>query len=161
MSYGKGTPLTRADQIDDPEMVKAAVDSLLMGRDEAPRDTRAHGWSTQHEREGADAMKMWYEELAEIDEVISENVERNPTVLPTGSLLEKIDGVVEKLSSCYALAVPNYHKRALHLHYNEMAEVAGDLRAGKINAAEAGARFTTVMADVNEIVDFSNLFVGD
>jgi len=106
-------------------------------------------------------MKMWYEELSDIDGVISENVEVNPTILPTGSLLEKIDGVVEKLSSCYALAVPVFQKRALHLHYDEMAEMAGDLRAGKINAAEVGARFTTVMRDVNEIVNFSNLFVGD
>jgi len=81
-------------------------------------------------------MKMWYEELQDIDAVISENVEVNPTALPTGDLLERIDTAVEALNSCYALAVPVWQKRMLHLHYNELAEVAGDLRAGKINAAE-------------------------
>jgi hypothetical protein len=103
-------------------------------------------------------MKMWYEELADIDALISENVEVNPSVLPTGSLLSQIDEVVERLSTCYALAVPVYQKRALHIHYDALAEVAGSLRGGKINAAEAQARFSNIMAEVNEIVDFSNLF---
>jgi hypothetical protein len=103
---------------------------------------------------------MWYEELAEIDKAISEDVGANPSVLPTGALLERLDAVADKLSSCYAIAVPVYQKRALHIHYDEVSEVAGDLRAGKINAAEAEARFEAVMRDVNEIVDFSNLFNG-
>jgi hypothetical protein len=161
MPRGTGEPLARASQIVDDDAIQAAVASLLRGGDEVARDTRARGWNNHHYGEGADAMKMWYEELSDIDEVISENVEVNPTKLPTGSLLEKLDSAVERLSSCYTLAVPNFQKRALHLHYDELSEVAGDLRAGKINAAEAGARFAQVMADVNEIVDFSNLFVGD
>ena len=103
-------------------------------------------------------MKMWYEDLQDIDAVISENVEVNPTALPTGDLLTRIDAAVEALNSCYALAVPVWHKRMLHIHYNELAEVAGDLRAGKINAAEGEARFATTMAEVSEIVDISNLF---
>ena len=153
-----GTPLRRAAQIVDSEAVEAAVDMLLRGGDEVSRDTRAHGWNTQHYGEGDDAMKMWYEELSDIDQLISENVEVNPSVLPTGNLVSQIDEVVERLSTCYALAVPVYQKRALHIHYDELAEVAGDLRSGKINAAEAQARFDNIMADVNEIVDFSNLF---
>lgn len=152
-------PLTRASQITSDEAVSQAVDALLHGPDEpSDRSTVARGWDKLHYREGEDAMKMWYEELRDIDKVIAENVEVDPTVLPTGGLLERIEGVVDRLESCYALAVPVYQKRMLHIHYEELSEVAGDLRAGKINAGEAQARFSSVMADVNEIVDFSNLF---
>jgi hypothetical protein len=155
----EGKPLQRADQISSEEVVAGAVNALLYGPDEpSHRDTTAKGWSTQHYREGDDAMKMWYEELTDIDAAISEEVAVNPTTLPTGGLLERISSTVDKLESCYTLAIPVYQKRLLHLHYDELAEVAGDLRAGKINAGEAQARFATVMADVNEIVDFSNLF---
>lgn len=160
MPRDAGTALRRTDQINDTEAVRSAVSALLYGGDEVARDTRAHGWNTRHQGEGADAMQMWYEELAEIDKAISEDVGANPTALPTGGLLEKMDAAVDKLSSCYTIAVPVFQRRALHIHYDELSEVAGDLRAGKINAAEASARFAAVMKDVNEIVDFSNLFNG-
>lgn len=156
-----GKPLQRASQITREDSVAMAVDALLHGGDEDPeRSTEAQGFNTLHYGEGDDAMKMWYEELQDIDKVISENVEVNPTQLPTGDLLERIDAAVEALNSCYTLAVPVWHKRMLHIHYNELAEVSGDLRAGKINSAEGEARFATTMAEVSEIVDLSNLFGG-
>lgn len=158
---GRKRPLVRSAQIEDKEAVAAALDMLLHGGDEpANRDTKAHGWTNLHYDEGRDAMKMWYEELQDIDKIISEAEEVNPTVLPTGGLVEKLDTAVEKLSSWYAAAVPVYHKRLLHIHYDELAEVAGDLRGGKINAAEAQARFDDIMADVSEIVDFSKFMGG-
>lgn len=154
-----GKPLQRAAQVTDDSAVALAVDALLHGPDEDPnRDTTAQGWNTLHYGEGDDAMKMWYEELEDIDKAISENVEVDPTQLPTSELSGRLDAAIEALSTCYTLPVPVWHKRMLHIHYNELAEVAGDLRAGKINAAEGEARFASVMADVNEIVDFSNLF---
>lgn len=153
-------PLVRASQITDAEAVKLALNRLLYGDDEEPRDTKAHGWNKLHYDEGRDNMKMWYEELQDIDKVISEAEEVNPTVLPTGGLVEKLDSAAEKLSTWYAAAVPVYHKRLLHIRYDELAELAGDLRSGKINSAEAQARFDDVMADVSEIVDFSKFMEG-
>jgi hypothetical protein len=155
-----GTPLTRASQIIDPEAVQKALDALLHGGDEpADRDTRAKGWN-----EGVynmEAKKMWYEELSDIDAVISENVEVPLTTLPTGNLVNQIEEAVERLSTWYAAAVPVFQKRMLHIHYDELAEVAGDLRGGKINAAEAQARFHTIMADVAEIEGFSKFFMTE
>jgi hypothetical protein len=155
-----GKPLTRAAQITNETAVAQAVDALIYGRDEPRRDTTAKGWNTSHYGEGVDAMKMWYEELQDIDMVISEAEEVNPTILPTGSLVERIEAAAEKMSTWYAAAVPVYQKRLLHIRFDELAEVAGDLRGGKINAAEAEARFDSIMAEVEEIVDFSR-FMGD
>ena len=153
-------PLVRAAQISDPEARASALDMLLYADDEPKRDTRARGWNKLHYREGKDSMKMWYEELTDIDQMISENVLVDPTPLPTGGLVEKIDATAEKLSTWYAAAVPFYHKRLLHIHYDELAEIAGDLRGGKVNAAEAQSRFDNIMADVSEIVDFSKFMGG-
>lgn len=153
-------PLVRTSQITDSEATASALDALLHGGDEPKRDTRARGWNKLHYREGKDSMKMWYEELNDIDQMISENVEVDPTALPTGSLVEKIDAAAEKLSTWYAAAVPFYHKRLLHIHMDELTEIAGDLRGGKINAAEASSRFDNIMADVAEIADFSR-FMGN
>lgn len=153
-------PLIRTAQITDPEATAAALNALLYGGDEPRRDTKAQGWSKLHYGEGKDSQKMWYEELTTIDKAISENVEVDPTALPTGGLVEKLDAATEKLSTWYAAAVPFYHKRLLHIHYDELAEISGDLRGGKINAAEAQSRFDNIMADVSEIVDFSKFMGG-
>jgi hypothetical protein len=154
-----GTPLTRPDQIVDAEAVALAVDALLYGTDEPRRDTTAQGWSKLHYDEGRDAMKMWYEELADYDKMISENVEVPLTPLPTAGLLAKVEESADRLSTWYAAAVPVFQKRMLHIHYDELAEIAGDLRGGKINAAEADARYQAIMADVAEIEGFSK-FMG-
>jgi hypothetical protein len=155
-----GTPLTRASQIIDPEAVSRALDALLHGGDEpADRDTRAKGWD-----EGVNDMeqkKMWYEELSDIDAAISESVEVRLTALPTGELVDQIEECAQRLSTWYAAAVPVFQKRMLHIHYDELAEVAGDLRGGKINAAEAKARYQTIMADVAEIEGFSKFFMTE
>lgn len=156
-----GRTLTRAAQITSDEAVRRAVEYLLYPGDEPRRDTTAQGWNKLHYGEGRDAMKMWYEDVEDIDQLISENVEVNPSKLPTGSLLEKLDAATEALSTWYAAAVPVFHKRLLHIRYDELAEVSGDLRSGKINAAEAQARFDDIMADVQEIADFSNYDLGD
>ena len=154
--------LTRSSQITSEEAVRQAVDFLLYSGEEPRRDTTAQGWNKLHFGEGRDSRKMWYEDIEDIDQLISENVEVNPTKnLPTGSLIEKLDAATEAVSTWYAAPVPVYHKRLLHIRYDELAEVAGDLRGGKINAGEAQARYDDIMADVAEIVDFSNFFKGD
>lgn len=153
--------LTRPEQITAEDAVARAVDFLLHSGMEPRRDTTAKGWNRLHYNEGSESMTMWYEDIEEIDKLISENVEVNPTVnLPTGSLVEKIEAAAEKLSTWYAAPVPVYHKRLLHIRFDELAELAGDLRSGKINAGEAQVRYNDVMADVAEIVDFSK-FMGD
>jgi len=154
-----GKPLTRSSQIIDSGAVARALDALLHGGDEpADRDTRAKGWD-----EGVDNMeqkKMWYEELADIDRMISEAEEVPLTALPTGSLVTQVEESAQRLSTWYAAAVPVFQKRMLHIHYDELSEVAGDLRSGKINAAEAQARYQTIMADVSEIEGFSKFMEG-
>lgn len=154
-----GKPLTRSSQIIDSGAVARALDALLHGGDEpADRDTRAKGWD-----EGVDNMeqkKMWYEELADIDRMISEAEEVPLTALPTGSLVTQVEESAQRLSTWYAAAVPVFQKRMLHIHYDELSEVAGDLRSGKINAAEAQARYHTIMADVSEIEGFSKFMEG-
>ena len=155
-----GSPLTHGSQIGSSSAIARALDALLHGRDELPRDTKAQGWNKYHYGEGEDAMKMWFEELSDIDAVISENVEVPMTPLPTSSLVETIRAAVENLSTWYAAPVPVYQKRALHIHYDELAEVEGDLRTGKINPAEAAARYDAIMADLSQIEAFSNFMVG-
>lgn len=97
----------------------------------------------------------WYEDLQEIDEQISEELGLTPTILPTGSLVEKIAEAAEQLGSWYAVSLPPYQKRLMHTAYDEMVGVGTDLKTGKINVAEAQSKFDTIMAEVNEIVDFS------
>jgi hypothetical protein len=160
-----GKPLSRAAQIVDSGAVDAALDALLHGGDEPKdRDTTARGWNKRHYGEGEDAMKMWYEELSDIDEVITESLseaeEVKLTVLPTGSLVNQIEESAQRASTWYAAAIPVYHKRLVHIHYDELSEVAGDLRSGKINAAEAKARYDTIMADLGEIEGFSKFMMG-
>lgn len=153
-------PLDKPTDIARASAVSRALDALLYsGEEDEKRDTRAYGWNKQHYEEGRDAMKMWYEELSEIDAVISENVEVPLSPLPTQNLLERISSAVESVSTWYAAPVPVYQKRLLHIHYDELAEVEGDLRSGKINAAEAEARFNTIMADLSEIENFSKFFL--
>jgi len=160
-----GKPLIRAAQIVDSGAVASALDALLHGGDEPKdRDTTAQGWNKRHYGEGADAMKMWFEELSDIDEVITESLaeaeEVKLTVLPTGSLVSQVEESAQRASTWYAAAIPVYHKRLVHIHYDELAEVAGDLRTGKINAAEAKARYDTIMADLGEIEGFSKFMEG-
>jgi hypothetical protein len=152
-------PLTNPSQITRSSAVARALDSLLHGRDELPRDTTAQGWDKRHYEEGRDAMKMWYEDIVDIDAVISENVEVPMSPLPTPNLLERLEAAVNAVNTWYAAPVPVYQKRMLHIHYDELAEVEGDLRAGKINAAEAEARFNAIMADLSEIENFSKFFL--
>lgn len=149
-------PLRNASEITRSSVVSSAVDALLHGDDETPRDTKARGW----DQEGVNAMRNWFEELEDIDQVISENVEVPMSNLPTGSLVERLEQAVENVSSWYAAAIPVFQKRLVHIHYNELAEIEGDLRGGKINPAEAEARFGVVMADLSEIESFSK-FMGD
>lgn len=153
-----GKPMTRSSQITDALARASALSALIDGRDEN-RDTRAKGWN-----EGVNDMeqkKMWYEELVDIDRAISEAEELPLTPLPTGNLVDQVEESAQRLSSWYAAPVPVYQKRRLHIHFNELAEVAGDLRGGKINAAEAGARYEAIMAEVAEIEGFSKFFIGD
>ena len=155
-----GRPLTRASQIIDSGAVAKALDALLHGGDEDPdRDTKAKGWD-----EGVndtEARKMWFEELSELDQIISEAEELPLTPLPTGELVSQIEESAMRVGTWYAAPVPVYQKRRLHIHYDELAEVAGDLRGGKINAAEAGARYEAIMAEVAEIEGFSKFFMGE
>lgn len=152
-------PLTKPTDIVRSSAVSKALQALLYGGDEEWRDTTARGWNKQHYEEGRDAMKMWYEELSEIDAVISENVEVPLSPLPTQNLLERISSAVEAVNTWYAAPVPVYQRRMLHIHYNELAEVEGDLRSGKINAAEAEARFNIIMTELAEIENFSKFFL--
>jgi len=154
-----GRPLSNPSQITRSEAVARALDALLYGDDEPERDTTAQGWNRLHYEEGRDAMKMWYEDLQDIDAVISENVEVPLSQLPTSNLVEKISSAVEAVSTWYAAPVPVFQKRLLHIHFNELAEVEGDLRSGKINAAEAEARFNVIMSDLSEIENFSKFFL--
>jgi len=151
--------LQRASQIVRGSAVQKALDALMYGEDEPRRDTKAKGWKTGRYGEGEEVMTMWYEELADIDKLISENVEVPITALPTGDLVERIGAAVESVSTWYAAPVPVFQKRMLHIHYQELAEIEGDLRGGKINVAEAEARFDTIMADLAQIESFSN-FMG-
>jgi hypothetical protein len=149
-------PLRNASEITRGSIVAAAVDALLYGDDEAPRDTKARGW----DEEGVNAMRNWFEDLADIDRVISENVEVSMTALPTAGLVERLEAAVENVSTWYAAPIPVFQKRLVHIHYNELAEIEGDLRGGKINPAEAEARFAIVMADLGQIESYSK-FMGD
>lgn len=155
-------PLDRPDQITNPTSVAEALRSLLRGRDEN-RDTRAKGWDKAQDGEEIMSQnhRMWYEELEDIDAMISEAEELPLTPLPTGELAAQLEEATHRLSTWYAAPMPIFQKRKLHIHYDELAEVAGDLRTGKINAAEAGARFQDIMADVSEIEGFSKFFMGD
>jgi len=153
-----GKPMTRSSQITDALARASALSALIDGRDEN-RDTRAKGWD-----EGVDDMeqkKMWYEELVDIDKAISEAEELPLTPLPTGDLVKKVEESAQRVGTWYAAPVPVYQKRRLHIFYDELAEVAGDLRGGKVNAAEAGARYEAIMADVAEIEGFSKFFMGE
>lgn len=152
-----GNPLIRGTQITDRESVVEALKALLYGGDEdSARSTRALGWSTK-EYEPEVEMIPWYEELQEIDAVISESIENAKlTPLPTASLLEKIDDMTEKLGTWFAAPAPIYQKRQLRHAFDEMAEVASLLRAGKINAGVAGQRYSDIMAEVEEVVDFTH-----
>lgn len=153
-----GKPMTRPEQITDMLARARSLSALIDGRDEN-RDTRAKGWN-----EGVNDMeqkKMWYEELADIDKVISEAEELPLTPLPTGELVNRIEESAMRVGTWYAAPVPVFQKRKLHIHYDELAEIAGDLRGGKINAAEASARYEAIMAEVAEIEGFSKFFMGD
>jgi len=158
MRFNKGFPMTRPSQVDDPEFREEAMKALLRGGDENPnRDLRARGWGSRATGEGEEALKMWYEELSDIDAMISEAEEIMPTLLPTGDLLEKMDDMAFKLESWYATPLPFYQKRLMHHAFDEVVETSGMLKGGKINALEAQRRFDTVMAEVGEIVDFSRM----
>jgi len=158
MRYNTGHAMTRATQISDPDFREESLKALLHGGDEDPdRDKRARGWGSRATGEGEEALKMWYEELYEIDAVISEAEEIMPTPLPTSNLIEKMDDMAYKLESWYAAPMPFYQKRLMHHAFDEVAETSGMLKGGKINVLEAQRRFDTVMSEVGELVDFSRM----
>jgi len=158
MRYDTGRPFTRATQVNDPEFRDASLKALINGGDEDPtRDLRSRGWGSRYAGEGEEAVKMWYEELSEIDRVISEAEELPPVALPTPNLLEKMDDMAFKLESWYAAPLPVYQKRLMHHAFDEIVETSGMLKGGKINAVEAQRRFDTVMNEVSELVDFSRM----
>lgn len=146
-----GRPLRRTSQITDFEARASALRLLLNGGDEPERSTRARGWRYESE----DRPMEWFEDLQELDAQLSEEMGMAHTILPTGTLVEKIGDAVEQLGSWYAVSLPPYQKRLMHHAYDEMVGVGQDLKTGKINVAEASTRFDTIMAEVNEIVDFS------
>lgn len=159
MANLKGKPLSRETDITDPEAVASALRLLYFGGDEDDkRSTQVN--ANRYVNMGGNMPGQWYEELAELDNDISEALELQPIVrLPTENVLEQIDAAVEALNSWYAAPVPVWQKRKLHYAFDEMAEVSSLLRAGKINVVEAKERFENVMAEAQEIVDFSK-FMG-
>ncbi len=147
----QGHPLVRSSDITDVASLREALRALMFGGDEINRSTAA----PVSRGMGGSNMIPWYEDLAEIDHTISEEVGVTPTPLPTSSLLEKLDDMAGKLESWYAVSLPVYQKRLMHHAYDEVVEVAGMLRGGQINAGEADRRFGAIMAEVGEVYDFS------
>lgn len=150
-------PLTKASQITSAKRRRRALEALYYG-EQPIRDTRAYGFSVLKHGEGEQAMRQWYEDVQAIDSLISEEIQANPTPLPTGNLIERIDDMVNKLEGVYAAPVPPYHKRLLHIAYDELSEVRGDLKAGRINAAEAANRFEQISSEVANISEFSKFW---
>lgn len=153
-----GRSLRNSSQINNSGAVSRALEFLLHSGEDGQRDTKAKGWDEEHPVEGRNTMQ-WFEELEEIDAVISENVEVPLSPLPTANLVERIGSAVEAVSTWYAAPVPVFQKRMLHIHYDELSEIEGDLRSGKVNAADAEARFGAIMDDLSQIENFSKFFL--
>jgi len=156
LSHLQGAPLERSTQISDPDAVREAVRALLYGGDEdSHRSTESRYISRDSDKEDMEGDMPWYEDLAELDALIAEEVAVAFTPLPTANLLEKIDDMAEKMGGWFAAPLPIYQKRALRYAFDEMAELSSFLRAGKVNAGSASETFDRILAEAHEIVDFS------
>jgi len=150
----RGKPLERSSQITDKEAINQALEALVYGGDDPKRDTKAKGYPTSYAQEDD---IMWFEELQDIDNMISEEVGENVSMLPSAGRVEQIGHLQDKLWTWFAAPIPRWERRILREAINELAGLGNVLREGKVPTMQAQEQFDTIYAEVSNILDWSKL----
>lgn len=158
-----GRPLEHPEEISNRDLLDAALTAMISGVDQN-HDTRARGWASlkgyNHDdsdsEENPVQYKEWYEELQELDEVLSESLETNPTLLPATDLLSQVEILAERLDEWYLNALPNFHRRHVRYIQDELGEISRGLRENELSTAEAQQRLDDAKANMDEMFEYSN-----